>query len=97
MTETYFERVRGLLGTANLREGHGLLIKPCNSIHTFFMQMPIDVLFLDSKNNVIRLKPHMKPGRLSTCLRATSVLELMAGQIHISGIQQGDRLTWTIR
>ncbi|WP_457577939.1 DUF192 domain-containing protein [Desulfomarina sp.] len=96
-TESCFERIRGLLGTASLEEGHGLLIKPCNSIHTFFMKIPIDVLFLDREDKVIRIKSHMKPGRLSTCLQASSVLELMAGQVHISGIQQGDRLTWTTR
>ena len=31
-------------------EFDALLIKPCNSIHTFFMRYPIDVLFLDMPN-----------------------------------------------
>ena len=31
-----------------------ILIKPCNSIHTFFMKFPIDVLFIDEDMEVLR-------------------------------------------
>jgi len=38
----------GLLGRSTLPEGAGLIIRPCNSVITFFMRFPIDVLFVDA-------------------------------------------------
>lgn len=93
-TETFVERTRGLIGCSPLAEGHGLLIAPCNSIHTFFMATAIDVLFLDSRSEIIAMRPHLKPWRFAFCTAAAAVLELMPGQIALSGLQQGDRLIW---
>lgn len=93
-TETLYERTRGLLGSRFLGQGHGLLITPCNSIHTLFMKMPIDVLFLNRNDAVIAMKENMRPFRFAMCNGAASVLELMAGQIRISGVQNGDLLVW---
>lgn len=93
-TETFFERNRGLLGCKELAEGHGMLIAPCNSIHTFFMKIPIDVVFLSRDNRIIRMRHNMKPQRFAMSGGASSVLELMAGQIHISKLQNGDQLLW---
>jgi uncharacterized membrane protein (UPF0127 family) len=36
----------------------------------------------------------MHPFRFAMCYGAASVLELMAGQIRISEVQNGDRLVW---
>jgi len=93
-TETFFERGRGLLGCTGLEEGHGMLISPCNSIHTFFMKFPIDVIFLSNDNRILAIHPNMKPQRFSRSAKASSVLELMAGQTDISGLQTGDNLLW---
>ncbi len=93
-TETLFERTRGLLGCKALAEGHGLLICPCNSIHTFFMTMPLDIIFLRKDNTIVALKTNMKPQRFAISLASSSVLELMAGQIDRSGLRKGDRLVW---
>jgi hypothetical protein len=93
-TETLYERTRGLLGSRFLDQGYGLLITPCNSIHTLFMRMSIDVLFLNRNNTIMAMKENMHPFRFAMCYGAASVLELMAGQIRISGMQNGDRLVW---
>ena len=41
-----------------------ILIKPCNSIHTFFMKFPIDVLFIDENMEVLKKIDGLKPGKV---------------------------------
>ena len=53
LAATYWERMRGLMGQ-QLSESEGLMIKPCNSIHSSFMRIAIDVLFLDVDMRVMR-------------------------------------------
>ncbi|WP_242866898.1 DUF192 domain-containing protein [Clostridium coskatii] len=42
----------------------GILIKPCNSIHTFFMKFSIDVLFISEDMKVIKKVEDLKPGKI---------------------------------
>jgi hypothetical protein len=93
-TETLLERAKGLLGCKSLMQGEGLLISPCNSIHTFFMLFPIDIVFLNKKNMITKIIRTMKPFRFGMALNSSSVLELMAGQTDMSGMQPGDYLLW---
>ncbi len=86
-------RMKGLLGRDGLPEGAALVIKPCTSIHTFFMRFPIDVLFLDQSGLVLRAIEHMRPWRLSRIYpRAACVAELPAGALGKSGTREGDRV-----
>jgi uncharacterized membrane protein (UPF0127 family) len=85
-------RRRGLLGRAQLKEGEGLWIVPCESIHTFFMRFAIDVVYLDRRRRVRKIVSQLLPWRLSLCLAAHSVLELPNGCIDRGGIQKGDQL-----
>ncbi len=83
-------RRKGLLGRAGLEPGGGLWIVPCESVHTFFMRFPIDLVYLDRKNRVRKVRHAVGPWRLSACLRAHSVLELPAGTAQRSGTAPGD-------
>lgn len=85
-------RRRGLLGRTGLASGEGLWIAPCEAVHTVGMQFPIDVLFLSRDKRVLKIRPRMPAWRLSSCLRAFSVLELPAGAAASSGTAPGDRL-----
>ena len=42
----------------------GYLFPHCNSIHTFFMKEPIDVIFLDNNNVVTNVIPNLKPWKI---------------------------------
>ena len=91
LANTLWTRMRGLLGTSELPQGTGLVIEPCNSIHTFFMTYPIDVLFLDKSGEVVKVLEVVKPWRLTAMYpRARSVLELPAGALSGTGTTEGD-------
>lgn len=93
--DSFLERFKGLMGVKDLPVGHGLLIAPCNSIHTFFMKIPIDAVFLDASEQVVDICHAMPPWRMSKLyFGARSVLELPAGTAAASQTQPGDRLSF---
>lgn len=93
-TETFSERTKGLLGTDKLCDEEGMLITPCNSVHSFFMKFSFDVLYLDKDSTVIKMVESMLPWRLSWCMRSVAVLEGPAGFIKKENITLGSKLVW---
>ena len=89
------KRNKGLLGRKLLMPGEGMWIIPCESVHTFFMQFPIDLVYLDREHRIKKLRSGVPPWRLSACLSARSVLELPAGTIHNTNTKPGDKLEFT--
>lgn len=85
-------RSKGLLGRKGLGSGEGLWIVPCEAVHTFFMQFPIDLVYLDTKYRVRKVRASVPPWRISGCLSAHSVLELPAGTIQKTNTECGDVL-----
>ncbi len=85
-------RRTGLLRHRGLPAGSGLWINPCEAIHTFGMNFPIDVAFLDRRHRVVKIRQGLGPRRICVCWRAASVLELPAGTIAGSRTQRGDLL-----
>lgn len=90
-----YRRNRGLLGRDGLNAGEGLWIIPCESVHTFFMRFPIDLVYLDRKNKVRKVRSAVGPWRISACLSAHSILELPAGTIRRTQTEAGDTLDFT--
>jgi uncharacterized membrane protein (UPF0127 family) len=86
------KRTKGLLGRDGLVMGEGLWIVPCESVHTFFMRFPIDLVYLDRKNKVKKVRNSVGPWRASACLSAHSVIELPAGTIRKTLTAVGDTL-----
>lgn len=88
------ERMVGLLNRNSLEQGEALMLKPCNSIHTFFMRFPIDVAFIDSKGRIIKTICGMRPFRISAIyLNAVFCIELPAGTLKKTSTQPGDYLS----
>lgn len=74
-------RLRGLMFKPQLEPGEGLLLSPCNSVHSCFMRFEFDAIFLDKHNQVIHVIEAMQPWRFSSLIwRAKKVLELEAGK-----------------
>jgi uncharacterized membrane protein (UPF0127 family) len=84
------KRRTGLLGRDRLEAGGGLWIAPCEAVHTFFMRFAIDLVYLDRKRRVRKVKHAVGPWRISACLTAHSVLELPAGTALESQTRAGD-------
>ena len=92
VARTMIARMVGLLNHDALAEGEGLLIEPCNHVHSFFMRFPIDVVFLDRDDVVVAWQP-LPAWRLSKMhWRARKVLELPLGRCQAVGLAVGQRL-----
>jgi uncharacterized protein len=92
IADTSAKRRTGLLKHAGLEPGEGLWIAPCEAVHTIGMKFPIDVLFLDKKRKVLKIKNEMPRSRMAVCLRAHSALELPSGMAATMQTVVGDQL-----
>jgi uncharacterized protein len=92
VADTSAKRRTGLLKREKLERGEGLWISPCESVHTFFMKFAIDLVYLDKKKRVRKVRHAVPPWRLSVCWTAHSVLELPAGTAAKTGTQRRDQL-----
>jgi uncharacterized membrane protein (UPF0127 family) len=87
------DRMVGLLATAEVLPGEGLLIERTSSIHMFFMRYPIDVVFFDKNGRVTKLVHRLKPWRIVPWAPgARDCLELRAGALDGTETQVGDQL-----
>ena len=91
---TLWQRLRGLLGRPALIRGEGLLITPCNSVHTFGMRYPLDLVFLDHGGTVVKCVTGLRPYCIAAARRARHTLELAPGSIASAHILVGDVLQW---
>jgi uncharacterized protein len=88
----HWSRFWGLMGRRALPEGRGMIIEPCNSVHTMFMRFPIDVVFLDGDDRVLKISRDMKPFRFAVGRGSRRVLEVPAGWCQQVGLEEGDQL-----
>ncbi len=70
-----------------------MVIRPCEGIHTLWMRFPIDVVFLDVHDAVVRVFPNVVPFRLRFGGgKADTVIEGPVGMIDRSGTRVGDSI-----
>ena len=85
-------RIIGLMFRKHPLDSDGLLLEPCNSIHTFFMRYALDIVFLNKNNEVVKVLRNLKPWRMTWIyFRASKTLELPAGKLPV-GVKEGDIL-----
>lgn len=95
VADTALSRIVGLLGETRLRPGDGLLILPCQGVHTWGMLFPIDLVVLDGQWNVLAVRRRMQSFRLTRVFwRAAAVLELPVGVLDSTSTSVGDALTF---
>lgn len=97
VAKSYGARFKGLMGRRELPAGEALLIEPCSSVHTFFMRFPIDVVFLDREDRVVKIAEALKPWRASMGGGGKKALEMRPGAAAEAGIAVGDQLFFTQR
>lgn len=77
--------------------GCGIWISPCSGIHTFFMRFPIDAVFIDRGQRVVRVYERLRPWRLVLLVPgAHSVVELPAGTVAGIGLRPGGQLAFEV-
>jgi uncharacterized membrane protein (UPF0127 family) len=73
-----------------------MLFSHCASLHTFFMQFPIDIIYMDKKHKVLKSAAGVPPFRLVAApFRSYYALELPAGAIAASHTKVGDVLEFS--
>ncbi len=93
VAETFWTRLRGLIGRASLEPGEGLVILPCKGVHMWFMRFPIDVLYVGADDTVVDVDEELAPWRLGRPrARSRYVVELPAGTVRATGTRVGDIL-----
>jgi len=95
IAESGASRSKGLLGRKGLAPGEGLWIVPCEAVHTFGMLFSIDLVYLDRKYRIRKIRTNVGPWRLSACLSAHSVIELAGGALQPQDAQPGDFLEFS--
>jgi uncharacterized membrane protein (UPF0127 family) len=86
------KRRRGLLGRDSLSPDTAFVIAPTNSIHTFGMRFPIDLLFVKRDGKVLKRVIALPRRRISASLRAFAVIEFCANQPGVAATRVGDVL-----
>ena len=89
---SFCERSRGMIGR-NFDGFDAMVFDGCNCIHTLFMSIAIDVLFVSSNNVICELRKDLKPWRpFIRSGKARSVIELPAGTVEKTDTVIGDVL-----
>jgi uncharacterized protein len=89
---TPWARMWGLLGRTSYDAGAALVFEHCNAVHTWFMSMPIDIVFVDKDWRVLSVNSAVGPWQTFREPNAFAVLELAGGEVPRCGIIAGDVL-----
>jgi len=92
VAKNFYSRLLGLMFLEKMEDFDGLIIESCNSVHTFFMRFPLDLVFLNKNNEVVKVKRNVFPWRMTFPeFKASKVLEMRASTLP-KDIKRGDLL-----
>lgn len=92
LASRFGQRLIGLLNRRSLSPQEGLLLTPCRAVHTLGMRFAVDVIFLNDRQQVVKIITNMPPNRFSPVVKdACTVLELAAGRVD-GLVNSGDQL-----
>lgn len=91
IADNFISRLMGYMFQSTPHKA-GILFEPAISIHTCFMNFPLDVIFMDGSYKIIKIYRHLKPWRHTWFyFLSKKTLELPAGQFPLE-IKEGDIL-----
>ena len=80
VANSFFKRLRGLLGHSGLNTFQGLLLEECNAVHTIGMRFSIDIIFLSADFRILAIHSRVPAFSFRRCREASHTLELSAGE-----------------
>lgn len=97
LADSFFLRLKGLLGRSSLQVGSGMIIMPCKAVHTVGMNFKIDVAFIDKNNYVCHIINSMEPYRFSpTIKKAHYVIEAPPETFKNARTKIGERIKFVV-
>lgn len=85
----------GVIGWKDWHGFNGLLLKDTTAIHTFFVRLTLDLVFLDQNHKIVRLVENLKPWSFSPIVgKAKHTLELPAGAIKKHSLKINDKISF---
>lgn len=91
IADNFWDRLAGYMFRARPHKP-GILFKPAISIHTFFMNFALDVVFMDENYKILKVYRNLMPWRHTWFyFKSRKTLELPAGHFP-SNIKAGDIL-----
>ena len=92
LADSFATRLVGLMFKGPPADKDGLLFEDCRSLHTHFMIYPLDVVFLDKNDRVVRVIKEMKPWRMTRpYFKASKAFEVKVGSLARE-VKPGDQL-----
>ena len=74
IANTFNKKLKGLMGQKNIN--YGMFFPNVNSIHTFFMKEPIDIIGLNKDMIITEIYPNIKPNNIIILNKSAHTLEL---------------------
>ena len=87
----WLARLKGLFAYPPLSDSQGLLIRPCNAVHTFGMKYSIDVVFLTKGGSILKVV-QLATGSIAACRHAHVVVEMKQGMASRLDLRVGQTL-----
>ena len=88
VAKNFFQKLIG-----KFMRSSNVFLRQCNSIHTIFMSEPIDVIFLNDENKIIKIIECLPPRCIIFPVKnAENIIEFNAGFIKSAKINLGDIL-----
>ena len=99
VADSWFKRLKGLMGRPGLPAGEGLYLPGTNGVHMLFMRFAIDCLFVgaplaDGTRKVVAVRERLAPwtGVVLWIRGARGAVELAAGAVAQAGLRTGDAI-----
>ncbi|HVJ48572.1 DUF192 domain-containing protein [Desulfitobacterium sp.] len=93
LANSFWLRLRGLLGRPPLKPYEGLWLIPCQQVHMLGMYYSLSVWFINPQGEVCQIIDQLDPGKISPRIQeSSSIIELPAGWAEKTGTQIGDTL-----
>lgn len=93
IADSFRTRLQGLLGSKSLPSFRGLLLKPCQQVHTIGMRYPISIWYVNKELEIIKIIDELLPNHFSPFIRQSQmIIEFPSTWAQLTESRAGDKL-----